>query len=171
MKKTKLFIILLNFLLSFLFHNLYEYNQNVLFSIFFPVNESIFEHMKIISSSILVSSLIELFIYKIYNIKYNNFSLSIFLQIILSIVFYLIIFIPFYLVFGEVFLFNIILLFITYFLSNILSYFILNKNDYNSKYISIIFIVLIVILFGIFTYNPIHNFIFIDPITNLYGIK
>lgn len=171
MKKVKIIIILIDFLLSFLFHNLYEMFPTTLFSIFFPVNESIFEHMKIIATSIIVSSLIECIIYKFKNIKYNNFQLNVFLSQTLGIIFYLIIFIPVYLLIGENLIFSLSLLLITYIFVNYFSYYILNyKNLYLNKYATI-FIILLYIMFGYLTYNPIHNFIFIDSLTNTYGIK
>lgn len=171
MKKVKFFIIVLEFLISFFNHFLYEIYPSTLFSIFFPVNESIFEHMKMIASGILLISLIEYIIYKFKNIKYNNFLLSMFLQMTLGIVFYLIIFVPIYLLFGENLFFSISLLLITFLFTNYISYYILNYKSLKLNKISIFFIILLYIMFGYLTYNPIHNFLFIDPITEVYGIK
>lgn len=160
MKKVKFIIILIEFLLSFLFHNLYKIHPSTLFSVFFPINESIFEHMKIIATSILFSNLIEFLIYKFKNINYNNFSLNIFLSQSLGIIFYLIIFIPVYLFFGENLIFSLLLLFITYIFTNYISYLILNyKNLFLNKF-AIFFIILLYIMFFYLTYNPLNNFIF-----------
>ena len=53
LKKLKVINIVIVFLLSFLAHNLYKWFPNTFTAIFFPVNESIFEHMKIIATSFL----------------------------------------------------------------------------------------------------------------------
>lgn len=64
LKKIKIISIFGIFVLNFISHFLYEWMPNTLFSIFFPVNESIFEHMKMISTSILIYSIIEYIILK-----------------------------------------------------------------------------------------------------------
>ena len=74
MKKIKIFIILLSFILSFPIHFIYDLFPCFLTSIIAPVNESIWEHMKIIYTSILLSSIIEYFIFKSKQLylKYTN---------------------------------------------------------------------------------------------------
>ncbi len=172
MKKIKLLIIILEFLLSFLIHNLYDLYPCTLFSIFFPVNESIFEHIKIISTAILVSSLIEVIIYKFKNIKYNNFILSVFIQIIIGIAFYLILFIPIYLIFGENLFISLSILLITFIFTNYISYSILRYEHLNNLNKTSIFLIMIIyVIFGYFTYNPITNFFFYDTVNSKYGIN
>ena len=51
LKKVKIVSIFGMFIFCFLTHFLYNFFPNTLFSIFFPVNESIWEHMKMMSSS------------------------------------------------------------------------------------------------------------------------
>ena len=46
------------FLLSFITHNGYDIFPNTLTSFFFPVNESIFEHMKMIYTDYIIWSII-----------------------------------------------------------------------------------------------------------------
>ena len=82
--------------MSFLTHFIYNIFPNPLFAIFFPVNESIWEHMKLLSTTILLYGIIEYFLLKHYNIKVNNFLLSLFITSVISIPIYLIIFLPFY---------------------------------------------------------------------------
>ena len=48
MKKIKIIGFFIMMCLSFLSHFMYEWCDNFLFSIFFPVNESIWEHMKLL---------------------------------------------------------------------------------------------------------------------------
>ena len=69
LKKIKMVSIFGMFALCFLTHFLYNWFPNSLFSIFFPVNESIWEHMKMMTSSILIWSILEYFLYKKYVIN------------------------------------------------------------------------------------------------------
>ena len=75
LKKVTIISIISIFLISFLSHNLYKWIPNNLIAIFFPVNESIWEHLKMAFTSTMIYSVIEYFILK--NIKHNNFALSI----------------------------------------------------------------------------------------------
>ena len=59
LKRLKVVSIFGMFILCFLTHFLYNWFPNALFSIFFPVNESIWEHMKMMTSSILIWSVSE----------------------------------------------------------------------------------------------------------------
>ena len=125
LKRLKVVSILGMFILCFLTHFLYNWFPNALFSIFFPVNESIWEHMKMMTSSILIWSVLEYFLFKKFRINHNNFALSVFLEISLSIVIFLIIYLPIYHFTGSVFVLNLIVLFISIYFVNIISFYIL----------------------------------------------
>ena len=65
---------------------------------------------------------------------------------------------------------TIIILFVSICISQIIAFNILNSN--NSKilnYISILMIIIISIVFAYFTYNPMINDFFFDPIKEKYG--
>ena len=62
-KKFVIINIVLTFAMGFLVHNIYNWLPNVVTSIF-PVNESLFEHMKLIYFSPIISSLILYFYFK-----------------------------------------------------------------------------------------------------------
>ena len=72
-EKIKIIGVFIMMCLSFLSHFMYEWCNNFLFSIFFPVNESIWEHKKLLITPVLIYALIEYFIYKNKTIKFNNF--------------------------------------------------------------------------------------------------
>ena len=172
LKKLKLIDIFVIFFLSFLVHFMYSCFPNSLFSIFFPVNESIWEHMKIVSTSIMIVSIIDYILLKNEKIKYNNFLTSIFLSIFLSIVFFLLIYLPLDYYLGENFLVSIFVLFITICFSQFISFFVLSSTDYDIlNYISLIGIIFIYILFGILTYYPPLNDIFYDDHNERYGVN
>jgi len=172
MKKIKTIGVYVIFILSFLSHFMYDIFPNPLFSILFPVNESIWEHMKLLVTPVIIYSLIEYFIYKKKNIPYNNFILSYAISFIVSIIVYLIIYLPVHLIFGHNLLFSIYLLFIIFILIEVISYKIMNYKEI--KYTNIIgfgMIILIYIIFWYLTYYPFENMLFYDTTSNSYGIK
>lgn len=171
LKKVKIVSIFGMFILCFLTHFLYNFFPNTLFSIFFPVNESIWEHMKMMTSSILIWSILEYFLYKKFRVNHNNFILSLFLEVCLSIIIFLIIYLPIYHFTGSIFVLNLIVLFISLYFVNIISYYILALRDLHKELLGIVGIILIYIIFGILTYNPPFNYIFFDKMENKYGIN
>ena len=74
LKKIKIINVIFLFVLSFLWHFGYNLFPNNFTALFFPVNESIWEHMKIIYGCILVGSVLQYFLCKKYKIKINNIS-------------------------------------------------------------------------------------------------
>lgn len=171
LKKVKIVSIFGMFILCFLTHFLYNFFPNTLFSIFFPVNESIWEHMKMMTSSILIWSILEYFLYKKFRVNHNNFILSLFLEVCLSIIIFLIIYLPIYHFTGSIFMLNLIVLFISLYFVNIISYYILALRDLHKELLGIVGIILLYIIFGILTYNPPFNYIFFDKMENKYGIN
>ena len=170
LKKIKIINIILFFALSFLWHFMYDWFPNFLTSIFFPVNESIWEHMKIIFGVIVFGSLISLILMNKFHIKHNNFYVEIITKAVLGVLFYLIIFIPLYKWLGENMFISISLMLITYIFVEIIGYKILKLNEMNINILPIILIFLCYILFFLLTYYPPHNFIFFDEIKLIYGI-
>ena len=71
-----------------LLHFMYEWFPNPLFSLIFPVNESIWEHMKLLVTPVLIFSLIEYILYKKKDINYNNFILSYSISTLIGIIIY-----------------------------------------------------------------------------------
>lgn len=167
----KIFAVIVIFILSFINHFIYDIYSNTLFSIFFPVNESIFEHMKIIFTSILIYSIIELYLLRKQNIKFNNFLFNIFATGFLGIIVYLLIYIPLFLYFDTNLFVDITLLFIVYIITQIISYYILSSKNYKFlNMFSLFFIIVVYIIFGYLTYKPPHNFLFFDNANKIYGI-
>ena len=160
--KKNIFMIIFLFLLSFLWHFMYDWFPSVLTSIFFPVNESIWEHMKIIFYCLLIGSVLEK--------KGNNYYLNILVKPLVGVLFYLIIFIPLYLIFGESMVISLSLMLFTYIIMELLGIKISKQEELNIKVLPIIIIVLISILFSILTFYPLHNFLFFDSVKLGYGI-
>lgn len=171
LKKVKVISIFGVFLISFLSHFMYEWFPSVITSIFFPVNESIWEHMKIFTTSILIYSLIEYLILKKKKIYHNNFLLSTVVTSILSVPIYLIIYLPLYKIFGEKMFISIGLMFIVYAFMEYISYKILQYKELNvNKYLLLTLLIIVYIIYTYLTYKPIENYIFFDIKEKKYGI-
>lgn len=163
LKKIKIVSVIGIFLFSFVSHFMFDWFPNVLVSIFFPVNESIWEHMKILSTSIILYGFIDYILLKIFDIKFNNFKFQLMFTGFISIVVYLIIYLPIYNLFGENLLISILLMLLVYVLIGVISYRILVSDEFKflNKF-SVVLIVVMYIIFGYLTYNPLDNYIFID---------
>ena len=165
LKRIIIDAILIFILCSFL-HFLYNLIPTFFTSIFAPVNESIWEHLKMIFSASIIYSLFSNFYYKEKEIFFKGY-----LRGMLTIIILLIIYLPFRLIFGEVMIITLIILFLSIFISEILVFKIIEKKHF--KYLNIISAFLIIINFVIFTfltYNPIKTFLFLDTESNKYGI-
>lgn len=172
MKKIKIISAFIIMGLSVLSHFMYEWCNNFIFSILFPVNESIWEHMKLLVTPVLIYALVEYFIYRKKGIRFNNFSLSYGVSIITGIILYLVIYLPIDHFFGHNMIVSIILLFLCYILISYISYLILNsRNIKYSKTIGTLLIILTYFIFYYLTYYPAHSYMFYDTKNKIYGIK
>lgn len=173
MKKQYFIIInsIIILFLTFISHFAYEYFKSDITSIFFPVNESIWEHMKLLYTPFIIDVLILYLYFRKLNIVYHNLLFSALFSSLFSIFFYLIIYLPVYVLFKTNFIFDISLLIITIIISQIIQYNILKKKISFDSNLSLIIIIVIYIIFGYLTYNPLRNFIFYDTMKNKYGIN
>ena len=170
-KKLKIFGVVLAFLLCFPLHFLYDIFPNFFTSIFLPVNESVWEHMKIIFGGILFYGIIQKIIVIFKKMNINNICFSNFIAAILSIPIFLLIYFFFNLFIEDSIIVNIIIMFITIVICEFISYKIMNKKDFMFENKTIFLVLFVYIIFGILTYFPIRNELFIDPTNQTYGIK
>ena len=171
MKKVKIIGVFVSFILSIILHFIYGLVPNSITSVVAPVNESIWEHMKLIVSSTLIFSIIEYFIYKKKDIPYNNFILSYAISSILGVIVYLLIYIPLNDIFGHKIYIAISLLFLILIFVQIFSYYIMNykKINYGNE-LGILIIIIVYFIFGYFTYYPPKINLFYDYLNKGYGI-
>lgn len=170
-KILKIIGVIIAFILCFPLHFLYDKFPCFLTSIFAPVNESIWEHMKLLFGSIIVSGIIQKLIIIYKKEKVNNICFSNFIGALLSIPIFLILFLPIYFIIGENFILTISIMLLTIILSEIISYKIMNQKDFNMENKTIIFVIIIYSIFTLLTYFPLKNVLFIDPTNNTYGIR
>ena len=172
LKKIKIIEVFILFGLAFLFHFAYEAIPNNLFSIIFPVNESIWEHMKLIYTPFIFGILIDYLTAKIFKIDMHNIIFSNFYSSIICIMVYLIIYLPINHFLGHNTFIAIFLHLIIFILGEIISYFLIQKEEnINLKYISIVLIIIGYIIFGLLTYYTPKTHLFYDTMHKTFGIE
>lgn len=172
LKRSRIISTIGIFLLCFLFHFIYNWLPSSITAIFFPVNESIWEHMKLLFSAVIFYGIIDYFILQKFNIKYNNFFTSLFISAITIIPIYLVMFLPIYYKIGENMVITIGLMLIAIIISQVISYKILKAKDFDKlNIVSLILIIISYIVFAYLTYNPIKNELFFDVNEEKYGIN
>ena len=170
MKKRIIIDSIILMAISFLIHGVYEMWPNVLTSILFPVNESIWEHGKLILISFVLLYPIKRFIFKD---DANSFSSNIITSILCIALTYLI--------FTPIFLYilkmqdNMVVTIIVYFVCIVLSLIIrelLIRERLEHDFIGgVIAFIALLIIYGILSYNPIKKPIFYDYKKEIYGIN
>ena len=157
-------------LLMFILHDLYKNTGIPILSYISAVNESVYEHSKIAFFSLLIVYIIEYFII---GKEYNNYWFAKFVSLITAPI--LIIFL-FYIYTGilgyNIFWVDIMIGIISLLVAQIISYIILSKDEdapINNRFWLVLIIILAIIL-GYLTYNPIKIDLFKDNITGEYGI-
>lgn len=155
------------FVLASLSHFAYTTIPCFFTSIFFPVNESIFEHIKILFTSEIAFTFITYFFHH----KENNLFLRCFLRCIILTSVLLLIYLPIHSIFGKIIIVTLIILFISIFITEIIMSVLPLYQDY--KYLNIISFILLIlsyILFAYLTYNPPKIDFFYDTEHQKYGI-
>lgn len=169
--KTKFIAVIAVFLLAFPFHFLYEWFPNPVFAIFFPVNESVWEHMKLLYTPIIFYGVIDYYLLLKYEIRFNNFLLALFVSAFISIPIYLTIYLPFYYILGEKLIISISILLVVIIIAEMINYYIQKRNNIHLDIISCILIIITFIAFGYLTYYPFKTDLFYDKKDKLYGIN
>ena len=171
MKKIKIVGVFISFILAIIFHFIYGWVPNSVISVIAPVNESIWEHMKLIVTPSIIFSIFEYFIYTKKYIEFNNFILSYAITSILGIIVYLLLYIPLNDIFGHKAYIAISLLFLILIFVQIVSYYIMNKSNIkHSSDVGILLILIIYFAFGYLTYHPPKINLFYDYMNKGYGI-
>jgi len=158
-------------ILGWIFHFVYEWtNKSILIGAFVPVNESVWEHLKLGLWGVITFSIIE---YKFLGSTVSNYLLAKAIGIIVLSLTILLIYYS-YSNFTDK---SILALDITSYMVGVLFCQILSYKIYqtaNSKILnllSLLFILLTCIVFATFTYYPPHEEIFKDARNNTYGIE
>ena len=170
-KKLKVIGVIVAFVICFPLHFGYDKFPNFITSIFFPVNESIWEHMKILFGSIIIAGVVQKIMILFRKEKVNNICFSNFIGALLSIPIYLMLYLPLYNIIGESMILAISVMFITIVIAEIISYIIMNRKDYGMENKTIFLVILVYIIFSMLTYYPLEINLFLDKKELIYGIK
>ena len=156
--------------LGFLFHFIYEWsNNNVLVSFFSPVNESIWEHLKLLFFPTLVTIIIGTFIFKN---DYKNYLCNKTWGVIIGMFFIVVFFYTYSGIIGRnIDFINIGSFIIASLITEIYSYKNIIKDKRCNKYLAIIILVIFTLLFMIFTYKTPSLGLFKDPINGTFGVN
>lgn len=169
MNKIKYIFItsILIFLINFPVHFMYNFFPTTFISLFFPINESIFQHLKMIFTSFTIFYFFTFLFknkFKIYNIPILNLLSS-----TLCISTFLIIYMPLYKAIGENLIITIILLFLSILFSQTITHFLsLQRLPKLFNILSVIITLLILILNIYLTFNPPKKPLFYDSLHKTY---
>ena len=143
-------------------HNWFK--NGILLHIFSAVNESTWEHMKLLV-------LVMIFQYILLRDRYFNLFNSLFILYLIEILTIPLLYESLRLIFKKIhFLVTILIFYIAIILGVYIQYIMLiSEISFLNEYISFVLIIVLTILFGIFTYYPPKYLIFRDPITGRYG--
>ena len=171
-KRFVIYNIILTFIMGFLVHNLYSWIPNIITSIF-PVNESLFEHIKLIYLSPIISSIILYFYFrKFKDFKINNLLFGLIISTMFNIIIFYLVYLPLYYTYGSIMWMTLTIYFLTIILSQYLYYLIIElPNNHKLNIISSIMLIIILFILTYFTYHPLKIDFFRDPTNNSYGIR
>ena len=157
-------------LLGTFFHFTFKLSgENKIVAIFSSINESVWEHLKLIFFPMLISTIIGYFLI---GKNTSNYICSKTIGIIISMVFVIVFFYTYTGIIGKnIAIVDISSFIIAVLLGEYISYLlIVNRASFKSK-ICIIILIIISLSFSIFTFYTPKIGLFKDPITNIYGLN
>lgn len=170
MRKTIINVLAI-FLISCLLHFIYDWFPNFITSLLFPVNESIFEHNKIIIGSFLVWAIIKKLKFK----NEQNYLFSNFLASIICAILVLLIFSPIYFYIlktnDNIFITFAIYLLCIYISEKIRVKYLIKDYEPKKEKLAILGFIIVIIINAFLTYYPPALGIFYDYTKNQYGLK
>ncbi|HEX3037856.1 MAG TPA: DUF6512 family protein [Oscillospiraceae bacterium] len=161
-----LFVIIFGTLLHFV----YQWSgNNKIVGLFAPVNESTWEHLKLLFTPMVLFSIVEYFAV---GKNYTNYIPAKALGILLGMITIVVIFYTYTGILGKNYLWADILTFILgVAVAYAYSWKMIHKPliDTDSQIIGIMIILILILSFALFSYYPPHIPIFLDPVTKNYG--
>jgi len=155
-----------------LLHFVYQWSgNNRIVGLFAPVNESTWEHLKLLFIPTLLYSIVEYFAVGKY---YPNFIVAKALGIVFGMIAIVAIFYTYTGIVGKHFLWADILTFVLgVAVAYLYSWRIIHKPpiSLNTQITGIILVLVLMLCFAIFTFSPPHIQLFLDPVNEDYGIS
>lgn len=173
LEKAQIIVTVLSIIFGTILHFLYKWTgENIIVASFSAVNESVWEHLKLVFYPMLLSGIIEYFFVKDIT---NNYIEAKTIGIFSSICFIVISFFTYTGILGTNFLFLDILIFIiSILLGEFISYKFMkrpNESNKNTKILATVIMIFLLLCFIVFTYITPEVNLFRDPITGTYGIE
>lgn len=139
------------------------HGENIIIGYFSPVNESVWEHLKLVFFPMIIWSSIE---YLIIGKIFENFIVSKTIGILSSIIFIIVSFYTYSGIVGShIFIIDILIFVFSIIIGELIAYYLIKNNKFsyeNLNKISITILLIILLLFIIFTYNPLDLKIFMN---------
>ena len=170
-KTWQIITVIICLILGVLLHFTYEWSGgNMLVGLFSAVNESAWEHLKLIYYPTLLMAIIGYFII---GKRTDNYWLAQAIGMLTEIAFTIIFFYTYTGVIGTNFdWLNIATFVVAILLGGFVTYKLLRtRKTYNAEWASIIFLIILLFSFILYTFNPPQIALFKDPITGTYGIQ
>ena len=172
LKNTQVIVILFSLILGTLLHFTYEWSGNNLFvGSFSAVNESIWEHLKLVFYPMLIAMIIEYFFVKK---DVNNYIEAKTIGIFTAIFFIIVSFYTYSGIIGtSVIVIDILIFIISIILGEYVAYRLMKRKDESTVLttsLSIIILLFLLLCFIIFTYAPPEVNLFRDITTGMYGL-
>ena len=170
--KIELIAILFSLILGTLLHFTYEWSgENVFVGSFSAVNESVWEHLKLVFYPMLIATIIEYFLVK--DVA-NNYVEAKTIGIFTAMSFIVIVFFTYSGIIGtSIIVIDILLFIISIILGEYVAYRLMKREDESTvttEVLSIVIIIFLLLCFVIFTYLPPEVNLFRDVTTGVYGI-
>ena len=163
---STIFIIVLGTILHFT----YEWsNNNPAVGAFSAVNESTWEHLKLLFFPILITTIIGYFYY---GKNIPNFLCAKVYEIITAMGFTITVFYTYRGVLGiDIAVLNIIIFILAVIAGEFVNYLVINSNAKCNKKVAVGVLAILTFLFVYFTYNTPEIGLFLDPVSGGYGIN
>ena len=171
--RFQIFSVIFTWILGTILHFLYEWSgDNKIIASFSAVNESTWEHLKLVFFPMLITTIVGFLVIGKDNKK---FWCAKTIGIILAMSFIIVFFYTYTGIIGTNFaILEIGRLFVAVILGEYVAYKIMTNDEYKlkcNKRIAVIGLIFILLCFIIFTYLPPHIGLFKDPISNGYEIQ
>lgn len=169
-KTWQIITIIICLILGIFLHFTYEWSgENMIVGLFSAVNESTWEHLKLIFYPMFLLGIIGYFII---GKNKNNYWFAQAIGILTAMIFTILFFYTYTGIVGTNFgWLNIATFFVAILLGGIVSYkLLISTKNYDAELISIIFLITLLFSFILYTFYPPQIQLFQDPITLKYGI-
>ena len=168
--KFQIFSAIFVIILGTILHFTYTWSgNNSIVGLFSAVNESTWEHLKLLFFSMLITTITGYFIFKD---TFSNFLCSKTIGIIITMLFTVMFFYTYTGIIGTDYTFlNILTFILSVIIGEYVSYMLTINNFTFNKIFCISILIILTVLFFVFTFNSPKINLFKDPLTNIYGIK